>query len=136
MKNNPLAQINGRKTLDRIGIFGDAQARSASIVRKDAVKNAAIERLSRNGITPKDLEEEYQRGYDAARKELTSFTMRMFYCAVGLATHELYGHGQTRIIRTLDRVQEIMTEEICTADIAARLKRETGIEIFDTDYDN
>lgn len=136
MKHNPLAQINGRKTLDRNGIFGDAQARSAAIIYKDAAKKAAIARLSRNGITPKDLEQEYQRGYDAARKELTSFTMRMFYCACGLALHDLYGFGETRIIRTLDRVQEIMTEEICTADIADRLKRETGIEIFDTDYDN
>lgn len=136
VKNNPLAQINGRKTLGRIGLFDNAQARSAAIVYKDAAKKAAIARLSRNGITPKDLEDEYKRGYDEARKELTSFTMRMFYCAIGLATHELYGHGETRIIRTLDRVQEIMTEEICTADIAARLKRETGIEIFDTDYDN
>lgn len=136
MKGNPLAQINGRKTLDRIGLFDNAQARSAAIVYKDAAKKAAIARLSRNGITPKDLEDEFKRGYDAARKELTSFTMRMFYCAVGLATHELYGHGETRIIRTLDRVQEIMTEEICTADIADRLKMETGIEIFETDYDN
>lgn len=45
-------------------------------------------------------------------------------------------HGETRIIRTLDRVQEIMTEEICTADIMQRLKQETGIDIFDSDYDN
>lgn len=125
VKGNPLAQINGRKTLDRIGLFDNAQARSAAIVYKDAAKKAAIARLSRNGITPKDLEDEFKRGYDAARKELTEFTMRMFYCAIGLATHELYGHGETRIIRTLDRVQEIMTEEICTADIAARLNRQT-----------
>ena len=136
MKGNPLAQINGRKTLDRIGLFDNAQARSAAIVYKDAAKKAAIARLSRNGITPKDLEDEFKRGYDTARKELTGFTMRMFYCAIGLATHELYGHGETRIIRTLDRVQEIMTEEICTADIMQRLKQETGIDIFDTEYDN
>ena len=58
MKNNPLAQINGRKTLDRIGLFDNAQARSAAIV-----------------------------------------------CAIGLATHELYGHGETRIIRTLDNAR-------------------------------
>lgn len=136
VKVNPLAQINDSKVLDRIGIFDDAQARAATIVKKDAAKKAVIERLSKNGITPDDLRNEYKRGYDAARKDLTGFTMRMFYCALALATHELYGHGETRIIRTLDRVQEIMTEEICTADIAARLKRETGIEIFDTDYDN
>ena len=29
-----------------------------------------------------------------------------------------------------------MTEEICTADILARCKQETGLDIMDTDYDN
>lgn len=132
MKGNPLELINARRGL----MLDGAAERAKAIVRRNAAKQAAIERLSRNGITPKDLENEYRRGYDDARKDLTSFTMRMFYCAIGLATHELYGHGETRIIRTLDRVQEIMTEEICTADIMQRLKQETGIDIFDTDYDN
>lgn len=132
MKGNPLELINARRGL----MLDGAAERAKAIVRRDAAKQAAIERLSRNGITPKDLENEYRRGYDDARKDLTSFTMRMFYCAIGLATHELYGHGETRIIRTLDRVQEIMTEEICTADIMQRLKQETGIDIFDTEYDN
>ena len=132
MKGNPLELINARRGL----MLDGAAERAKAIVRRDAAKQAAIERLSRNGITPKDLENEYRRGYDDARKDLTSFTMRMFYCAIGLATHELYGHGETRIILTLDRVQEIMTEEICTADIMQRLKQETGIDIFDTEYDN
>ena len=136
MKNNPLAQINGRKTLERLGFFDDVKARSEAILRKDAAKKAVIERLSKNGITPDDLRKEYNRGYDAAQKDLTGFTMRMFYCACGLALHDLHGFGKQRIIRVLDKIQQIMTEEICTADIADRLKRETGIEIFETDYDN
>lgn len=132
MKGNPLELINARRVL----MLDGAAERAKAIVRRDAAKQAAIERLSRNGITPKDLENEYRRGYDTARKELTSFTMRMFYCAAALAAHELHGFGERRIIRLLDRIQQIMTEEICTADITQRLRRETGIDIFDSDYDN
>lgn len=132
MKGNPLELINARRGL----MLDGAAERAKAIVRRDAAKQAAIERLSRNGITPKDLENEYRRGYDDARKDLTAFTMRMFYCAAALAARELHGFGEQRIIRLLNRIQQIMTEEICTADIAERLRRETGIDIFDSDYDN
>ena len=94
------------------------------------------EALFKNGITDKDLKKSYEDGYAQARKELTGFTMRMFYCATGCALHEIHHFGQDRIVRVLDRIQEIMTEEICTQDIIERLKRETGLDIFDSDYDN
>lgn len=132
MKGNPLELINARRGL----MLDGAAERAKAIVRRDAAKQAAIERLSRNGITPKDLENEYKRGYDDASHDLTGFAMRMFYCAAALAAHELHGFGERRIIRLLDRIQQIMTEEICTADITQRLRRETGIDIFDSDYDN
>lgn len=106
------------------------------IAQKAAARQAVIERLSQQGISPADLKAEYEKGYKKGRSEMTSFQMRMFYCACGLALHEQLKFGETRIIRILDRIHEIMTEEISAVDIGERLMRETGIEIFDTDYDS
>lgn len=94
------------------------------------------EALFRNGITAKDLAREYETGYKQARQDLTSFAMMMFYCATAIATHRLFGFGEARITRLLDDIQQIMTEEIGTEDMIERCKRETGIEIEDSGYDN
>ena len=99
-------------------------------------REAQIAKWNQNGITREDLKQEYEKGYAAARKDLAAFTMRMFYAALAISLHRLYKFGEARIIRTLDAVQWTMTEEICTADILARCKQETGLDILDSDYDN
>ena len=99
-------------------------------------KEQKKEALFRNGITTKDLEREYDTGYKQARRELTSFTMMMFYCATAIAAHRLFGFGEARITRLLDDIQRIMTEEIGTEDMIERCKRETGMDIIEDGYDN
>lgn len=92
--------------------------------------------MEKNGITEADLKAEYEKGYAAARRDLATFTMRMFYSAIAISLHRLFKFGETRIFRVLEDVQWIMTEEICTADIIARCKEETGIDICNGDYDD
>lgn len=62
--------------------------------------------------------------------------MRFFYSAAAIASHRLFGFGETRICRLLDDIQLIMTEEITTYDIIQRCKDETGVDIFENDYDS
>lgn len=92
--------------------------------------------MEKNGITQADLKAEYEKGYAAARRDLAIFTMRMFYSAIAISLHRLFKFGETRIERVLSDVQWIMTEEICTDDIIARCKSETGIDICNGDYDS
>ena len=92
--------------------------------------------MARNGITEDDLRKAYNDGYHASRKELTRFTMQMFYSAAALALHRLHGFGATRIYRVLDAIQQTMVEEITTCDILARCRRETGVEIAENEYDS
>lgn len=94
------------------------------------------EKLFKNGITDHDLKREYDRGYNAARSDLAGFIMKMMYCAVALSLHKLYGFGEERITRTLDEIQQTMCDEIGVQDMFDRCKRETGMDIFDSDYDN
>lgn len=118
----------------------EAQKRAVNmpeyLKRKIAAENALIDRLSQNGITPKDLEREYQKGYDNARKDLTSFCMQFFYCAVAMASHNLFGFGPTRIERLLLEMQRIMSEEVDREDIRERCKRETGVDVIEQGFDN
>lgn len=116
-----------------------AQKKAAQLIeteRRLSPTGQRLARMEKNGITVRDLEKEYGKGYRKAHTEITAFQMRMFYCATALALHELYGFGETRLLRTLDRIQEIMTDEICTADIIERLKRETGLDVKEEGYDN
>lgn len=94
------------------------------------------EKLFKNGITDKDLRKAYDDGYKAAHDQLAGFQMKMLYCATAISLHKLFGFGETRIIRTLDEIQQTMCEEICTQDIFDRCKREIGLDIFNSEYDN
>ena len=89
-----------------------------------------------NGITKEDLNAEYEKGYAAARRDLTVFYAQMFYSAISISLHRMHKFGETRIERVLNDVKLIMTEEICTDDIRERCLRETGINIRCGDYDS
>ena len=95
-------------------------------------------RLIKNGITPKDLEDEYKRGYhDATRdyvEEKLDYQQKFFFCAAALVAKRQLGFGKTRILRFLEAVQQAINEEITTADIIKRCKEETGVDVFEEEY--
>lgn len=103
-----------------------------------ARKMAVAERLAKNGITEDDLNEAYNRGRRDGVKEyvdkLLPYQQKFFYSAAAIAAHDLFGFGRERGLRLLDRIQQIMCEEISTGDIIERCKRETGLELFEEGY--
>jgi len=125
-----IADITGStKGLTEIPLWKQAQ-----LARKQAV----AERLMKNGITAQDLTDEYERGRRDATKEyvdkLLPYQQKFFYSAAAIAAHELFGFGKDRALRLLERVQEIMCEEISTGDIIERCKRETGVDCFEEEF--
>lgn len=103
-----------------------------------ARKQAVHARLMKNGITLQDLTDEYNRGRRDATKEyvdrLLPYQQKFFYSAAAIAAHDLFGFGKDRGERLLDRIQQIMCEEISTGDIIQRCKRETGVDVFEEEY--
>ncbi len=99
-------------------MMADAEARARLLTQ-----------LVQNGITPEDLKQEYDKGYKAAQRQLSNYYMRFFYAATAIATHRLYKHGRERVLRTIEAVHQIMTEEITTTDILQRCIEETGIDL-------
>ena len=108
--------------------------KKAEIARKNALAN----RLAQNGITAQDLADEYNRGRKEATKEyvdkLLPYQQKFFYSAAAIAAHDLFGFGKDRAMRLLERIQEIMCEEISTGDIIERCKRETGVDCFEEEF--
>lgn len=101
-------------------------------------KVAVASRLMQNGITQKDLQDEYERGRKEATEQyvndLLPYQQKFFYSAAAIAAHDLFGFGKDRGLRLLERIQEIMCEEISTGDIIERCKRETGVDIFESEF--
>ena len=108
--------------------------KKAELARKQAVAN----RLMKNGITAQDLADEYERGRKDATKEyvdkLLPYQQKFFYSAAAIAAHDLFGFGRDRALRLLERIQEIMCDEITTGDIIERCKRETGVDCFEEEF--
>ena len=108
--------------------------KKAELARKQAVR----ERLMKNGLTTQDIQDAYEKGRKDATAEyvdkLLPFQQKFFYSAAAIAAHDLFGFGKDRAMRLLDRIQEIMCEEISTGDIIQRCKRETGVDCFEEEY--
>lgn len=106
-------------------------AYARAIVHENAVKKAAIARIEKNGITLKDLEANYQKGYHDALAWASEYYQPFFYSAIAICAKRDLKFGTTRIQRMLDAVKQLLIEELCTGDILERAKRETGMDIKD-----
>ncbi len=87
----------------------------------------------KNGITKDDLSREYDRGYNAAKKEIQRHLAvtyaRYFFAGVCITLHRDFKFGEKRLERVLQTLFNIMSSEICDYDIVERCKEETGVEI-------
>lgn len=121
-----------------MGIFDAKEAVRNPFYLRQVAKQRFDHRkqMEKNGITQEDLKAEYERGYASARRDLTVFYIHMFYSAIAISLHKLFGFGEKRIVRVLQDVQETMAWEICTDDIIERCREETGIDICCGDYDS
>lgn len=113
-----------RRDLDR-----EARAYAKYVVKREAAKKAAMEKIERNGITADDLKREYERGRNESVTEVSEFAMKMIYCGFALALKREFKFGSERVLRTLRAADQIILEELTTEDIIDRVNRELGIDV-------
>ena len=92
---------------------------------RDAKKAALI----RNGITPEDLQREYQSGHDEGFSAGVTATGKLTYAAIGIALHDLHGFGHKRILRVLQEVDQHVQMDFSSLDAAEELLEKTGIRL-------
>lgn len=120
-----------QKDTKQLGTFDAPKALHDPYYMEQVKKARAEERRnwSRNGITEEDLKQAREAGYKEGQLDTARYYMKMFYAAAGLAVRRLFGFGQTRIVRLLEEMHRVMSEEICTDDIIQRLEDETGLKV-------
>lgn len=77
----------------------------------------------------KGFEAGFEEGRETGFKQASTTTVRLIFGAIVISAHALFGFGQERCIRLLNRVYETMLETFTTSEMADRAFDEVGIEI-------
>ena len=114
-------------------IFDEASTFTPSRALMTANSNAtrkdreAVERMTRSGITQKDLEYEKEIGYSNGWN--TGAGLSVCYGCAAIALHRYHSVSRVEIEQFIDRVRELEDEEISASDIISRALDETGVDV-------
>ena len=81
--------------------------------------------LLKNGITPKDLEEQYARGRDDGIET----TFKTVYAAACLTLHSLEGYGRARCKRFLQALDACVIDTLTSTEAVEKVWDEIGLEL-------
>ncbi|MBR6030189.1 MAG: hypothetical protein IKP40_13985 [Clostridia bacterium] len=85
--------------------------------------------LIQQGVTPRQLEEEFTRGYKAGYKAAAMPTSKAAMAAAIIALKEVYGFGPKRCIRFLNVMYERMVTAITDEELVQEAFDQVGVEI-------
>lgn len=77
----------------------------------------------------KGFTEGYEAGREEGFKQSAMMTIQRTYGAILCAAHELFGFGQERGIRLLNRMHVLLVEMLTDEELAQRVLDEVGVEI-------
>lgn len=92
-------------------------------------KDARIDALVKNGITPDDLKKSFDEGYAAGFGDAAPSTFKTIYAAICLALHEMHGFGAKRCLDTLKCVDRIVIEQLTSAEAIQAVYDQIGLEL-------
>lgn len=92
-------------------------------------KEELTRRLIKNGITQKDLEDEYARGYTAGFKKAAEPVIRGCYAAVCLALNDMHGFGQKRCGDVLRAMDNHLTMSLTSKEAIDEVYKRMGLRI-------
>ena len=92
-------------------------------------KEQRMDALVKNGITIKDLEENYNRGYEAGFAVASGPVIKTCYAAVCLALNELHGFGMKRCKDVLNLVDEKILFSLTSMETIEEVWQKIGLQI-------
>ena len=102
----------------------------------DYTQSQILAGLTQNGITPKDLEQEYHRGFQAGLQAVSLPMIKTCYAAICLALHDEFGFGEDECFRALARVDERLLWTLENQELVDEVLEKTGLTIqFDEVFD-
>lgn len=92
-------------------------------------KQQRMDALVKNGITIKDLEENYNKGYEAGFAVASGPVIKTCYAAVCLALNELHGFGMKRCKDVLNLVDEKILFSFTSMETIEEVWQKIGLQI-------
>ena len=92
-------------------------------------KEQRMDSLVKNGITIKDLEENYNKGYEAGFAVASGPVIKTCYAAVCLALNELHGFGMKRCKDVLNLVDEKILFSLTSMETIEEVWQKIGLQI-------
>ena len=92
-------------------------------------KQQRMDALVKNGITIKDLEENYNKGYEAGFAVASGPVIKTCYAAVCLALNELHGFGMKRCKDVLNLVDEKILFSLTSMESIEEVWQKIGWQI-------
>lgn len=85
--------------------------------------------MAKNGITQKDLDDAYNRGYNDAVDITTSFCLKDAYAGFLLAAHEEFGFGHARCKRLLHAADRKVVCSLSSEEAINEVFKKLGLSI-------
>ena len=85
--------------------------------------------MIKNGITPKDLQESYNKGYDEGIRRASEYCMKDSYAGFLLAAHEVFGFGRERCRRLLYAADERICNSLASDEAIKEVFDLVGVSI-------
>lgn len=91
--------------------------------------------MAKNGITQRDLDEAYHKGYQAALSHTTNYCLKDAYAAFLMAAHEEFGFGRERCKRLLRAADNRVVNSLASDEAIDEVFRKLGVAISFYDPD-
>lgn len=88
-----------------------------------------INAMCKNGITPQDMDNAYQRGYKEAITNVSDYCMKDCYAAFLLAAHEVFGFGHDRCLRLLRAADDRIVNSLSSDESIQEVFDKLGVSI-------
>lgn len=88
-----------------------------------------INAMCKNGITPRDVDDAYQKGYKAGVDHASDFCLKDAYAAFIMAAHEQFGFGKERCRRLLYAADEKVATSLASDEAVEEVFKKIGVAI-------
>lgn len=95
--------------------------------RMNAEQKTAL--MCKQGISPKDLQEAYEKGRDEGIKMASSYCLKDAYAAFLMAAHDVYGFGRKRCKRLLYAADQRVVNSLASDEAIDEVFRTVGVSI-------
>lgn len=92
-------------------------------------KDQKMAALIKNGITPKDLENSYNDGYENGRHDAITGTYQVCFAAVCQALGDLYDYDRDKLHEVLCKMQDYIIDTFTSAEAVQAVYKRFGLEL-------